>query len=97
MAKIITKSIQSANSQLNKLVTSYNEQSWYRPPQSVSMAEVRNPNLPVWVNVHGPHQDVVPHAMPVKLVELTAKQLRCVEGEDIVLQEMTNVLGYYEE
>ena len=97
MAKVIARSIQSVNSQLNKLIANYNAQAWNCPPHSVTMAEVRNPNSHLWANVPGTHQNVVPHAMQLKLVELTAKCSRCVEEEDIVLQEMKNVLYYYDE
>ena len=97
MAKVIARSIQSVNSQLNKLIATYNAQAWNCPPHSVTMAEVRNPDSHLWANVPGTHQNVVPHAMRLKLVELTAKRSRCVEEEDIVLQEMKNVLHYYDD
>ena len=97
MAKVIAKSIQSANSQLSKLITNYNAQLWNHPPLSVTMAEVRNPDSTLWANVPAPRHNLIPHAIQVKLVELTAKRSRCAEEEDIVLQEMKNVLHYYDE
>ena len=90
-------SIQSANSQLNKLITNYNAQVWNCPSHSIIMAEVRNPYSHIWANVPSTHQNVVPHAMQLKLVELTTKRSRCVKEKAIVMQVMKNVLHCYDE
>ena len=72
---ISAKSIQSANSRLSKLITNYNAQLWNPPFLSVTIAEVRNPDSTLWANVPVPHHNLIPHAIQVKLVELTAKQM----------------------